>query len=148
MGRPRTPTALLELRGSFKHDPKRKSQRIGEPKPSGPLGEAPPSFTPALIEIWLELIELAPTGVLGNADRWITELTCQLMLKFRTVGLIPGVGMTGAELNLLVSCLGRMGMTPSDRSKVGIPTNKETAAAGDDLAELARESRALLRFTH
>lgn len=143
MGRHRTPTKLLELRGAFKHDPKRASERAGEPQPSGPLGEPPAYFTEELAAIWRELSALAPAGVLTNMDRWLVELAAQLMLKFRTLGLIPQVGMTGTELGMLVSCLSRMGMTPADRSKVGLNTDK--AAERDTLAELAAEARLLHR---
>jgi hypothetical protein len=147
MGRPRTPTPLLELRGAYKHDPKRKRARQAEPKAGGPLDGAPTSFSAELVSVWDELCELAPPGVLGKADRWLVEVTCQLMLKFRVIGLLRGSGMSSAELNLLVSCLSRMGMTPSDRSRVGIQTPKETAAGDRDrLADLAAHSRAALRI--
>jgi hypothetical protein len=46
--------------------------------------------------LWDELAMVCPRGVLTSADRWRIELACQLMLKSRTVGLIPQYGMTGA----------------------------------------------------
>src|SRR5947199_10021369 len=117
MGRQRTPTNLLALRGAFKHDPQRRAERLSEPQLTGPLGTPPAYFTPALDEIWGELTGIIPPGVLGNADRWLVEVACQLMLKFHTLGLIPGVGMTGYELNQAASCLDRMCMLPHDRSR-------------------------------
>jgi hypothetical protein len=134
MGRPRKPSKLLELTGAYKKDPKR---RRAEPVAAGVLGEAPGYFSGGLREIWQELEAAAPAGVLTNADRWLVELACALMFKLRTDGLTPGVGMTGAELSQLVACLARMGMTPADRSRVGVGNKK---AEPDEFAALALES--------
>jgi hypothetical protein len=131
---------VLERRGAFKHDPQRKRDRLDEPKPAAELGEPPEYFTEELIAIWDELAGVCPAGVLTNADRWLVELACQLMLKFRTVGLIPKVGMTGAELCQLITCLSRMGMTPADRSRVGVQSEKQQQPA-DPWEELASELR-------
>ena len=140
MARPRTPTKILELKGSFKHDPQRKKARMNEPKPTGTLGKAPEAFTEELIVIWHELGALAPPGVLTNADRWLVEVACQLMLKFRTVGLIPKYGITGAEISQLTTCLTQMGLTPACRSKIAVP--KQEKEAFDEIAALAAEGRA------
>jgi phage terminase small subunit len=137
MARPRTPTKLLEQRGAFKHDPQRKERRQAEPKPTGALGEPPEYFTDELHGIWCEMETNCPVGVLTNADRWLVELACQLMLKFRTIGLLPKVGMTGAELSQLVICLSRMGMTPADRSRVGV--SSEQTKQQDDWEQLAAD---------
>jgi hypothetical protein len=130
---------VLEITGRLKHDPQRRHER--EPIPSGPLGAPPAYFTPALEEIWAELTRETPAGVLTSADRWIVEIACGLMLKFRDVGLIPQVGMTGAELTQLIGCLARMGLTPADRSRVGVPTEREQ----DAFAQFAAEQRERLR---
>jgi hypothetical protein len=47
MSRPRTPTAVLELRGAFKEHPERARERAGEPRPTEPLGEPPKRLKPA-----------------------------------------------------------------------------------------------------
>jgi hypothetical protein len=112
--------ALLELAGALKHDPKRYADRR-EPKPSGPLGDPPKRLRRAEKAMWAELVSIIPEGVLGNSDRWLVEITSRLMAKMVKNGIGGAVGLTGSELSQLSTLLGRMGMTPSDRSKVGVP---------------------------
>ena len=115
MGKHRTPSKILELRGSFQHDPQRR--RPAEPVPVGELGQAPRYLTPAQRRVWRELAEIVPPGVLGNSDRWIVEIAARLMAKMREAGeLGPG------QLAQLVGCLARLGMTPADRSRIGAKT--------------------------
>lgn len=112
MGKHRTPTNILELRGSFQHDPQRR--RPDEPIPAGDLGQAPRHLTAAQRRVWRELAEIVPPGVLGDSDRWIVEIAARLMAKLRDAGeLGPG------QLAQLVGCLARLGMTPADRSRIG-----------------------------
>lgn len=131
MARPRTPTAVLELTGAFQKDPQRR--REGEPVTNGPLGDPPASFTEDLLEIWQELVSLVPANVLARADRWTVELACRMM------ALLRQGDFKAAELNILLSCLSRMGLTPADRSKIAVPKQTEEL---DELAALAAEGRA------
>ena len=135
MARPRTPTAVLELTGAFQKDPQRRECREGEPAANGPLGDPPAGFAAdrELLEIWDELVSLVPANVLARADRWTVELACRMMRLLRKGGF------KAAELNILLSCLSRMGLTPADRSKVSIPKPSEEI---DELAALAAEGKA------
>lgn len=134
MGRPRTPTAVLELTGAFKKDPQRRAARTNEPAPEGDLGPPPKHFNADLAAVWKELAATCPAGVLTSADRWLVELACSLMLNFRrSKGLV-----TGKELSQLVTCLSRMGMTPADRSRVGV---KQKDKAVSEFERLALETR-------
>jgi hypothetical protein len=45
--------------------------------------------------------------------------------------------ITNGQLAQLIVCLSRMGMTPSDRSKIGIPENAEEE---NPFEEIARET--------
>src|SRR5215471_1512206 len=112
MGRRRLPTAILEARGSFLHDPQRRRARANEPKPSGPLGDPPTHLKADQKALWHELAGLLPRGVAGNSDRIVMELLCVLMAKFRRGKAIPG------EQKQIESLLGRFGMTAADRSRV------------------------------
>lgn len=119
MGRPPKPTNLLQLTGAFKKNPKRGAKRANEPKPEGPLGDPPARFlnphSPSAVyhlEMWHELIGMAPIGVLTSADRWAAELACVLMAKVRYGGF------KGGDVAQLSSLMGKMGLTPSDRSRV------------------------------
>src|SRR5690349_15010559 len=81
MPRPRKPTALLELQGSFKKNPDRGRARKDEPEPVADLGEPPARLTPLELEMWRELESMAPPRVLTNADRWLVERACKLMAE-------------------------------------------------------------------
>jgi hypothetical protein len=112
MPRPRTPTAKLAAKGSFLKHPERKRKRAREPKPTGSLGAPPRRLSVAQKEIWLELAALIPPGVAANCDRWAVELLACLMAKFRS-----GRAKI-SEAKQIESLLGKMGMTPADRSRV------------------------------
>lgn len=133
MGRPRKPTAILELTGAFRKDPQRK--RDHEPQPKGPIGDPPVDFDDVLIMLWQDLIRMVPAGVLTISDRWLAELAC------RTMRAVKEGSALAAEKNLLLACLSRMGLTPADRSKIAVPHEK--AKELDELAQLAAECRAV-----
>lgn len=127
-GRPRTPTAVLELKGAFLKDPQRKKGRAREPKPNGPIGKAPASFrypscdaktSKVLIALWDELVNMAPPKVLAKSDRWALEIACRLMNKARS-GRIHG-----GEHSILRSYLMSMGLTPADRSRVQVAEDEK-----------------------
>lgn len=120
MARPRKPTSVLELNGSLRSHPERARARKNEPKPTGPLGNPPESLSAAEKSVWFELESLAPPNVLTNADRWTVELACRLMATVREDGIGGKHGLSVGELSQLIQCLIRMGMTPADRSKIGI----------------------------
>lgn len=117
MSRPRKPTADLELRGAFRKNPQRRRK---DPETAGPLGEPPAGWAPELKAVWYELAENAPLQVLRVRDRWLVELACRLKYQERT-----DPDMSSAKLALLLNCLSRMGMTPSDASKVHAPKEKQ-----------------------
>lgn len=155
-GRPRKPTEELEARGAFEKNPQRKASRENEPKAEGPIGEPPAYFDENHCQIWHELIEECPKGVLHKSDRKHLELATRLTAKMR---IVPGrmqrylrnlgdilvdlgmsehevdalkedfraaLGCSAQELGLLATTLTRMGMTPADRSKVSVPQEKTT----------------------
>jgi hypothetical protein len=115
MARPRTPTALLETRGSFRRHPDRLRKREGEPKPSMlPLGDPPESFDEAHLTAWKDIVRCAPTGVLTQYDELIVELGARLLVKVRSAGC--GAAVLGQYRGLLAS----LGLTPADRSRVKV----------------------------
>lgn len=115
MGRHRSPTALHEVTGAFVRNPQRRNQR--ETKPEAGIGPAPQSLSEAEQTLWDELVGIVPPGVLGDSDRWLVERAVKLMYIAR----YDEDRMTGAREGHLISCLARMGMTPSDRAKITIP---------------------------
>lgn len=129
MARPRTPTAVLEMRGAFKVHPGRR--RPDEPKPTGELGDPPAHLTAAAVDAWREIAEAAPAGVLTNADRLAVEIAATLMAQFRAGDLLP------ASVGHLRGILGRMGLTPADRAGMSIPQPEPT---GDKWAKFRRDT--------
>lgn len=117
MPRPRKPTELLELQGSFEVHPERR-RPIG-PKSALGIGDAPEELRPDEAGCWYEFIANAPAGVLTSGDRWALERACCLQAKARREGLSP------PELGHLRGYLTELGATPASRSKI-------SAAPGED----------------
>jgi hypothetical protein len=136
MGRPRKPQALHEMNGTFEKHPERR--RANEPKPEGPIGPPPPSFNPDLsfgrehIALWHEVVSQVPPGVLTSSDRMHVEIICRLMYRVR-----HQIAKAG-EFARLESMLAKMGMNPSDRSKVNL---SPVAAPGPKGANGQTENR-------
>jgi hypothetical protein len=112
MGLNRTPTAILESRGSFIGHKNRKEARAGEPVVTKKLGGPPKTFTDEQKKLWREFAKIVPAGVATYADRWAVEIVVCAMAKFRA-GTI-----TGGERSQLTSLLSKFGLTPADRSRV------------------------------
>lgn len=146
MGRPRKPTAMHELNGSYDQHPERRAARALEPKPQGLFGGPPRCFTveggcseytgTRLTAIWNEIVAEVPPGVLTIADRKHVELACRLLYRIRKDQA------KCVDYSCLDALLGKMGMNPADRSKVNIvpgshPTDEQTES--NPFAELAEE---------
>ncbi len=134
MARPRKPTAELELNGAFKKDPKRGEARSYEPPSNGPIGDPPNYFDDTQRDLWWEVVDIVPPKVLAKADRLVLEVISRLMEKLRT-GVIRG-----AELNILISCLSRLGLTPADRSRVTAAPEVDEDGEEDDFANFVARS--------
>lgn len=126
MARPRTPTNVLDARGSFKKHPERKRQ---DAEASGPLTAAPNHINGAVLHAWNEIVESAPLDVLTNSDRISLEIAANLLAQFRD----NPIEFTAAKLVRLEALLGKFGMTPADRAKVG---GKKEAPKGNPFADL------------
>jgi hypothetical protein len=136
MARHRLPTSVLEASGAFDHDPQRREARENEPVPSGPLGDPPLGFDDGQRVVWEELACQAAPGVLTIADRILVEMGARLITRLRR-----GEPLKAAEQNLILSILARMGMTPSDRSRIAAPP-PEKEHSEDTFSRLARSGRA------
>ncbi|WP_374349179.1 hypothetical protein [Chitinimonas sp.] len=125
MARPRTPTNVLDARGAFKKDPQRGRARAGEPEPNGPIGEPPERLNDSQRDAWAEIVGTAHDGVLCRADRLSVEMAACLLAEFWA----DPVAFPSGRLARLEGLLGKFGMTPSDRSKVGVPGGKQKTNA-------------------
>jgi len=144
MSRPRTPTQILETRGSFLRHPERKRAREEEPRPSGPLGGPPAALNREHQAVWHEHVAKMPLGVATNWDETAFELLVCLIVNFRRRRKddLPQVVGEIAQMNKLFT---QFGMTPADRSRVHAETSVESK---DDpwaqlLAPLPRPNRTL-----
>jgi len=126
MGRPKTPSKVLAMRGSYKAHPERRPK--GEPQGDEWDNKQPPGLTVAEKKIWKELVAMSPPGVLQVGDRWSVELLVRLMTRYRKAkGLLHQ-----AEMNQLIRCLTEFGMSPASRAKVVVKDKGKKADGWDD----------------
>jgi hypothetical protein len=114
MPTPRTPTAILEAKGSFIHDPAR--ARLNEPTSGKPIGSPPCYLSLEEKRVWRELVKHSCPGVLFESDREHFELLTRLTAKMR----YHFEKMTAPEMSHFISLGSRFAMTPADRSRVTV----------------------------
>lgn len=139
MGRNRKPSALLELNGAFKRNPSRGRARANEPKPSPGLGEPPARLSEKEREAWGEIVDHAAPGVLCKSDRLIVEGCARILAKWWKEGSGGRYGVSVGEQSLLWQGLAKLGFTPTDRSKVAVPSNDQE---DNPFAEIANDQPA------
>lgn len=120
MARPRKPTNVLELTGAFKKDPQRRRQ---DAESVGALTAPPDHINGGVLNAWNDVVKYAPLEVLTDSDRLSVELAANLLAQFRN----DPVEFPAAKLARLEALLGKFGMTPADRSKVGGKKDKPKA---------------------
>lgn len=125
MSRPRKPTAILEAVGAFERNPNRR--RPNEPIPRTGVGGAPEALSCDFATVWDEIIDMVPCGVLGNSDRAWIEITARMLCEYRR----DPEGMTGAKLRQLHIFLSKLGLNPSDRSRLSLIPEPEEESAED-----------------
>lgn len=121
-GRPKKPTAHLELVGAFKKDPQRK--RAAEPQCDEPPIMPRGILTKPGRRAWRFLVKTAVPGVLTQMD------SAYLAVTANALGAVwddPAATIT--DLKQVGIMLGKLGMTPSDRSNVVVPKKKDNAFA-------------------
>ena len=119
MSRPFKPTAIMEATGAFKRHPERR--RTGEPVPRKGVGAAPERLSSDFAEVWDELVDNICPGVLGNSDRIHLELTATLLCQYRA----DPVNFSAAQYRNLMTMLARLGMNPSDRTRLSVMPETE-----------------------
>lgn len=117
MARPRTPRAKAAVEASDKKNPKRFKERV-EPKANGPLGAPPEWLGGEQRLVWKTFQKEIPW--LTESHRGLVEIATTIRTRL-TLGEDVGV----QALNLLRQCLGQMGATPSDASKITVPDGDE-----------------------
>ncbi len=122
MGRTRTPTAVLDAKGSFIAKPSRR--RDTEPSTDRPLGQAPKFLNKDERKVWKELAAQALPGVLFESDRLMFAVLVRLATKFQT-----GAPMMAAETAQMIQLSSKFALNPADRSKVSVDKPKQSALA-------------------
>jgi hypothetical protein len=131
MPKPRTPSAVLEARGAFAHDP----SRAREDFDSGAFDRmAPAYFNDEQVAVWKEIVGILPASVLQATDRMAVELTARLIARFRS---IDDADVNMAQVAQIRTALATLGMTPADRSRVSA---KKTPAANPFLALVGKKA--------
>jgi phage terminase small subunit len=120
MARNRTPSAILDAKGSFLTHKDR--VRSNEPVTGEPIGPPPKWLSAAEKRVWKELVKQSAPGVLMASDREAFELLVKLATKKRYHFDQMMVG----EISQFISLASRFAMTPSDRSKVVVDKPKES----------------------
>lgn len=119
MAPPRKPSNVLALNGAFKKNPSRGRARDSEPKELDPLGDEPPvTLTELEAVCYRELVKHCAAGVLTTVDQPFVEYTAKVLATIR-YGQASDLLKFGARLE---KCLGLLGMTPADRSRVQVAT--------------------------
>ena len=114
MPRPRTPTAVLALRGAFKRNPNRLAERKYEPIVSTPLPEPPKRLPRPVRDMWLDM--KSHGHWLTSADRFLVEIAAAFMARYQSDEL------KSAEVSLLIGLLGKIGFSPKERGSMNLPT--------------------------
>lgn len=117
MARPRLPLARAMMTGAAAKNPGRYRDRR-QPGGTAPLGPPPAWMRPASAAAWRDLAREVPW--LTSADRGVVEIAATIRGR-----MASGEPMGASALNLLRQCLGAMGATPADATRVPKP-------AGDD----------------
>lgn len=111
MARRMIPTATARERGLFDKERGLEDARAAEPE-AEELGAPPKYLSKKEKELWAELLDKFPPGVLTTLDQFNVEVTVGLMAEFREKR------QNFNKHNQLLAALGRLGMTPTDRPKV------------------------------
>jgi hypothetical protein len=114
MARPRTPTAILELRGSFLRNPNRKKARQNEPLVTTPLPSASQNLPKPVKATWEEMKRYGYW--LTSADRFLVEIAATFVARYRVNELKSG------DISLLIALLGKIGFSPKERGALNLPT--------------------------
>lgn len=125
MPRHHQPREVADFKGATKKNPQRYKKEI--PVHSVSLGDAPAHLSKESKKVWLELKEIALPGVLKCTDGLIFEISANLIAEYRQ----SPKDFSTPKLNSLIGCLARLGMSPSDRQKLGMDGQKNTADFGE-----------------
>lgn len=124
MANPRNPLAKAKAEGrDVTHSSRYKDRK--EPKVSADIGKAPKWMNAEQGRVWKTFCKELPW--LNASHRALLEIATTIRTR-----VIAGQEVGVQALNLLRQCLGQMGATPSDASKISMPDEDEKDDLVDD----------------
>ena len=126
MARHKQPRELAELKGAHKHDPQR--YKNTPPKNKHGLGDPPAHMEEKAKEIWYELLSHALPGVLTASERFVFEILSNLMAEYRA----DPKGFATMKYSTMIGCLAKLGLSPTDRQKLGVTKDDKPANEFED----------------
>ncbi|MEJ0015701.1 MAG: hypothetical protein WDN25_03895 [Acetobacteraceae bacterium] len=117
MPAPRTPRAKAKVAGSDVKNPQR--YRARKDPAAAPLGSPPTWMDELQGRVWRTFAGELPW--LNRSHRALLEIAVTVRTRLMAGDEVPGV----QALNLLRQCLGQMGATPADATKVQVPDDGE-----------------------
>jgi len=115
----RKPSKVLEITGAYAKNPQRRND--AEPEGNGAFPELPPDHLDELEKTyWREIVDMVPAGVLTGSDTLAVEILTKLLTQFRT----DYGRFTTSKLSRMSLEMGRLGLSPSDRTKLEIEKPK------------------------
>lgn len=124
MGRPRTPSNVLELRGAFNKNPQRKREDMPG---VGTFNREPPQHLPQnCVQAWNEVVKRIPPDALTQTDELAVEICATLMATWwltKDIDVLKEIRQWFAQL----------GMTPVARTKMPAPPKQNS---GNPFADL------------
>jgi hypothetical protein len=121
MARPRTPTAVLKLRGAFINHPSRGRDREFEPRIATGLPAPPKNLDSATSKMWQAMQSRGYW--LTSGDRFLVEIAAALMARYRIDQLKSG------DVSQLIGLLSKIGFSPSERGKMNL-SDVRTSSSG------------------
>jgi len=112
MPRHKQPEEVARLKGAHRDNPARYRNRPAKHPDS--VGRAPAYLRKEAKRAWNELVKWSLPGVLSATDRPTLEVFANLLADFRDA---PSE-FPAPKIASMLTCIGRLGMTPSDRQKI------------------------------
>lgn len=133
MARLKLTPEMAKLKGADKKNPK----RYKNPPPRSPygLGDPPKYLSADAQAIWAEIEQEAPPGCITRSERKMMEMLCQEYAAYREHQRHPKRGVFAlGRSDQLIKMLGRLGMSPQDRQRLGV-TKSDKPSNADDFSD-------------
>ena len=122
MANRRKPDHIHVLNGTYRKD---RHGNLNEKLESrGDFPKDPPEhlkLSPSAKQCWNDIARLTPLGILTASDVLIVEIIASLLAEFRRAP----AAMQASRISRLSIELGKLGLSPSDRSKLHIPQTRK-----------------------